>query len=208
MSIITKNGDEGWTTLFDGTKVLKSDNRPMAYGTIDELYSFLGIIKVKIKENNKEILLNIEEEFKKKSIDKTESFLKFISIFKDKDKIYFFDLIDLIQKRLISLMSELAVLKENCDKFCKNRISENDVIFLEIISYGIEKKVGKLNCFFVPGTGEIESYLNYARAIARRSEREVVFIKNLLKEDSKIIQYLNRLSDLLFLLSLFYQENN
>ena len=43
MKIYTKTGDKGKTSLIGGTKVLKSDRRIEAYGTVDELNSFIGL---------------------------------------------------------------------------------------------------------------------------------------------------------------------
>ena len=44
MKIYTKTGDEGKTSLFDNSRVWKSDNRIMSYGAVDELNSALGIL--------------------------------------------------------------------------------------------------------------------------------------------------------------------
>lgn len=205
MSIITKKGDDGFTQLFDGTVVKKSEDRPETYGIIDELFSFLGIVKDKIRQNNK--FLNLKENENLKNIILDESYNEFKSYFlidEDIVKISIEDLITLIQKRLMYLMSELAVNKENCDKFCKKRICENDITLLEQISYSIEKETGGINSFIIPGKNEIESHLNYSRTIARKAERKVVSIKDRLNEDSKIIPFLNRLSDLLFLIAFYY----
>jgi len=213
MSIITKKGDEGFTTLFDGTKVIKSDEQPRAYGTIDELFSFLGIIKIKLKTNDKNLHLmeidEINQIISDKNYEDIKSFFrKTESLFNTYMEISFHNIITFIQKRLIVLMGELAVKKENCEKYCKKRISEKDIRLIEIICYTIEKTTEKFNFFIIPGTNEEESFLNYARTITRKAEREVVAIKGRLNEDSKIIPFLNRLSDLLFLISLVYYENN
>src|SRR5947207_1230010 len=45
MSIYTRTGDKGKTSLFDGTRVLKSDVRVDTYGTVDELNSSLGVVR-------------------------------------------------------------------------------------------------------------------------------------------------------------------
>lgn len=45
MKIYTKTGDKGNTSLFGGTRVSKSDNRIETYGTIDELNSYIGLIR-------------------------------------------------------------------------------------------------------------------------------------------------------------------
>src|SRR5690242_15601580 len=52
MKIYTKTGDKGKTSLIGGTKVYKSDPRIEAYGTIDELNSFIGLCLDHLKANN------------------------------------------------------------------------------------------------------------------------------------------------------------
>ena len=44
MSITTKRGDEGMTSLIGGQRVLKCDERVEAYGTVDELSAFIGVL--------------------------------------------------------------------------------------------------------------------------------------------------------------------
>ena len=55
--IYTRTGDKGKTSLFDGKKVLKSDKKVNAYGTIDELNSVIGAASafIKIRSINKEL---------------------------------------------------------------------------------------------------------------------------------------------------------
>ena len=57
MKIYTKKGDLGQTSLFGGTKLPKSHIRINAYGTIDELNSWLGLIRdqIEIEEVRKEL---------------------------------------------------------------------------------------------------------------------------------------------------------
>ncbi|WP_315116353.1 cob(I)yrinic acid a,c-diamide adenosyltransferase [uncultured Clostridium sp.] len=63
MKIYTKGGDQGETSLIGGKKVSKEDDRLWAYGTIDELNSFLGLARSKVKDHKlKEVLLNIQKE--------------------------------------------------------------------------------------------------------------------------------------------------
>ena len=44
MKLYTKTGDGGETALFDGTRVLKSEERVAAYGDVDELNATLGVV--------------------------------------------------------------------------------------------------------------------------------------------------------------------
>ena len=52
MKIYTKTGDKGKTSLIGGTKVFKSDLRIEAYGTVDELNSFIGLCLDHLKSHN------------------------------------------------------------------------------------------------------------------------------------------------------------
>jgi cob(I)alamin adenosyltransferase len=62
MKIYTKVGDKGFTSLIGGTKVLKSDLRIEAYGTVDELNAHVGLCKDLIEDKHvKEILLEIQD---------------------------------------------------------------------------------------------------------------------------------------------------
>ncbi len=59
--IYTKGGDKGQTSLLGGTRVPKYDNRIEAYGTLDELNSFIGIVRdMNIGKYYKESLLTIQ----------------------------------------------------------------------------------------------------------------------------------------------------
>jgi len=60
--IYTKTGDLGETSLLGGTRVSKSHERVEAYGTIDELNSFLGLLRDQpIGDHYKQVLLRIQE---------------------------------------------------------------------------------------------------------------------------------------------------
>jgi cob(I)alamin adenosyltransferase len=62
MKIYTKVGDNGTTSLIGGTKVLKSDPRIEAYGTVDELNSYIGLCRDMISdENSRQILKEIQD---------------------------------------------------------------------------------------------------------------------------------------------------
>jgi cob(I)alamin adenosyltransferase len=57
MKIYTKTGDAGKTSLIGGAKVLKSDPRIEAYGTVDELNSYIGLISDYCNEDAIKIIL-------------------------------------------------------------------------------------------------------------------------------------------------------
>lgn len=62
MKIYTRTGDKGQTSLIGGTRVPKYHDRIEAYGTLDELNSFLGLIRDQdIGEHYKKVLSEIQE---------------------------------------------------------------------------------------------------------------------------------------------------
>ena len=62
MKIYTKTGDKGTTALFGGTRVAKHHIRIESYGTVDELNSYIGLIRdQEIDARSKEILVHIQD---------------------------------------------------------------------------------------------------------------------------------------------------
>ena len=86
MKTFNKRGDSGSTSLLFGERVLKSDLRCEAYGTIDEAISALGVARNLVKKNrSKEIILKIQKELfdvNAKLATKAEDYEKFISKFR------------------------------------------------------------------------------------------------------------------------------
>jgi len=60
MPIYTRTGDKGQTSLFGGTRVLKSDDRVDTYGTLDELNSLLGVVVANIETRHKKLASDLE----------------------------------------------------------------------------------------------------------------------------------------------------
>ena len=61
MKIYTKTGDQGTTALFGGKRVSKAELRVDAYGTVDELNSYIGLLRDQKKQPAKKILLEIQD---------------------------------------------------------------------------------------------------------------------------------------------------
>ena len=62
MKIYTKTGDQGTTSLFGGKRVSKADLRIETYGTVDELNSWIGVIRDQdVNRSRLEVLISIQD---------------------------------------------------------------------------------------------------------------------------------------------------
>lgn len=109
-------------------------------------------------------------------------------------------LISHLQNDLFDVGADLCVPLREGDK-PRLRIHMDQVKFLESQIDGYNEKLLPLNSFVLPGGGELASRLHLARAIVRRAERKVCHLAESEEINPLLIQYMNRLSDLLFVLS-------
>ena len=177
--IYTRTGDDGSTGLADGSRVLKHSLRPQAYGTVDELNASLGLV--------------------------------FLCLDNKKDENLFNDikvLIRGIQNDLFDLGADLSTpISKAKQSYKPLRITENQIKKIEkkIDEYNDELK--PLNSFILPGGSEAASLMHLSRTIARRAERDVSLLSSEEEINKNSLVYLNRLSDLLFVLSRVLNEN-
>lgn len=102
MSIYTKFGDKGKTSLYGGKTVSKDNIRVEAYGTIDELNSILGVVISELSDKNiKKNLIQIQK-------DLFETGTSLASLSKNRDK----DLSKYLQKRVLNFENEIDFLSE------------------------------------------------------------------------------------------------
>ena len=168
MKIYTKTGDKGETGLFGGERVSKHSTRLDAYGTVDELNSFLGLAILEV--DNQEI----------KSI------------------------IKVIQQKLFVVGSDLATPQtEKNQKLKITRTPDEYIDETEKLIDKFESQLDELKNFILPGGSKGSALLHICRTIARRAEREIVALKNTEEIGNNIVIFLNRLSDLFFVLSRF-----
>jgi cob(I)alamin adenosyltransferase len=164
MKIYTKTGDKGTTALFGGKRVSKADLRIDTYGTVDELNSYIGLVRDQpTNASRKNILIEIQD-------------------------------------RLFTIGSILATEPGNT-KVRVPSLSEGDVTVLEKEIDAMEEKLPPMKSFILPGGREAVSFCHIARTVCRRTERLVIALDAHEPVDPLIIQYLNRLSDYLFVLS-------
>jgi cob(I)alamin adenosyltransferase len=114
---------------------------------------------------------------------------------------------DRVQKGLIILSSEIATTAAAKDRL-KKKIDKNSICVLEKEIDCLENRCNiKIKTFCIQGENPVSSALDIARSITRRAERRCVTMteENMLK-NRNIIVYLNRLSDLLYLLARFNEK--
>ncbi|MDB2584212.1 cob(I)yrinic acid a,c-diamide adenosyltransferase [Alphaproteobacteria bacterium] len=177
--IYTRTGDDGTTGLTDGSRVLKHSSRPQAYGTVDELNSSLGLVFLCL--DNKDA----EDTFGEIKV-----------------------LIRGIQNDLFDLGADLSTpiskVKQNYKPL---RITKKQVNRIEKTIDKYNEQLKPLNSFILPGGSEAASLLHLSRTVARRAERDVSLLSCEEEINKNSLVYLNRLSDLLFVLSRVLNEN-
>ena len=105
-----------------------------------------------------------------------------------------------IQNELFVLGADLATPNEKQDKNVV-RLGKDHVSHLESVIDSLEKKLKPLSSFILPGGSPVAAHLHLARTICRRAERLVVRLAREEQIDPFCVMYLNRLSDLLFVLA-------
>ena len=103
----------------------------------------------------------------------------------------------LIQKKLYVLKSDLARPSSGEGQ----NIEEGDVEEVEKWIDEIESKLPELTHFIIPGGTKLGAKLHFARTVCRRAERWVVELSRREKINMGCVRYLNRLSDLFFVMA-------
>lgn len=162
--ITTRSGDDGSTGLGDGSRVSKGDARIAAIGEVDELNSFIGLLR-------------------------TESLPKEID-----------QVLARVQNELFDLGAELCIPGHVA-------VQPEHIARLDGDIAVFNAELGKLEEFILPGGSRAAGLAHVARCVCRRAERSVVIMEQNSSKSappespSYVRQYLNRLSDLCFVLA-------
>jgi cob(I)alamin adenosyltransferase len=113
-------------------------------------------------------------------------------------------ILQLVQDHLFILGAELADPDEEGHK--NAGIGEDPVRSLENEIDFIEEQLNPLQQFILPGGAPAGAELHVARAVARRAERHCVSLSRIEKVDPQIVRYINRLSDLCFVLARYVNQ--
>ncbi len=160
--IYTRGGDQGETSLGDGSRVSKLDCRIGAFGTVDELNSAIGVVLAgDVPEAMREPLSRIQNE-------------------------------------LFDVGADLSVPWGVTDRL---RVEQPMIDALEQLCDEFNADLPELRSFVLPGGTEAAARLHVARTICRRAERDVLLGAREVDLNPLVLRYLNRLSDLLFILA-------
>lgn len=159
--IYTRSGDQGETSLGDGSRIPKTDHRVRAMGSVDELNSAIGCAL--LEEMPEQVRGALQQ----------------------------------IQNELFDLGADLSCPFVQADG--KLRITDAQVQRLEGWIDAINEPLPALTSFILPGGSPAAARVHLARAICRRAELDVLSIDAAL--NPALVQYVNRLSDLLFVMA-------
>jgi cob(I)alamin adenosyltransferase len=169
--IYTRGGDAGETSLGDGRRVSKAALRIGAYGTVDELGAVLGIARTHPLPDGMDAWL------------------------------------ERIQNDLFDLGADLCVPEQERDdrqssrERTRLRVTPEQVTWLEARCDEVNETLPPLTSFVLAGGSPSAAALHLARTVCRRAERETVALAAAEPIGAAALQYLNRLTDLHFLLA-------
>lgn len=183
MKIYTRTGDAGSTGLFGGPRVAKDDDRIEAYGTVDELNAAIGMVRSGLVTPGDPAVA-------------PETDPNGGGRFADID-----DRLCQVQHELFSIGAELAT--PDPDSYDLRIIDEHHIETMETWIDELESELSPLKHFILPAGHTAASTLHLARSICRRAERRTVTLvrRHEVSISEALIVYLNRLSDLLFVLT-------
>jgi cob(I)alamin adenosyltransferase len=175
MKIYTKTGDRGETGLFGGARVSKAEPRVDAYGNVDELNSVLGAARGAAPSG--------AEGPGTAAGDPLDGLLHGI------------------QCDLLALGAELSCVPGKDVDVGIALLDDEDIARLERAIDELEQGLAPLRNFILPGGSPEASMLHLARTVCRRAERSLVGLAQNEPVRDELIRYLNRLSDLLFVMA-------
>lgn len=177
--IYTRTGDDGTTGLGSGPRRLKCDLRVEAYGTVDEANAALGMAR----------LYTSAADSAYRHID---------------------GMLERIQNDLFDLGADLATPDDGKPlDYEPLRIIASQVKRVEADIDALNAELQPLRSFILPGGSPAAAALHLARTISRRAERQMVALVKIEGEvvSAEALQYINRVSDFLFVASRSVNEN-
>lgn len=171
MKIYTKTGDKGTTALFGGTRVPKHNLRIESYGTVDELNSYIGLIR--------------DQQIDSKTIE---------SLLKIQNELFTLG-------AMLATPLEKEILKSGKQRLNIPKITALSIEYLEKEMDTMNLELPQMTNFILPGGNQTVSFCHIARCVCRRAERLATALNENEVINPDVLTYLNRLSDYLFVLA-------
>ncbi len=172
-SIATRTGDDGTTGLLYGQRVPKDHPQVEAVGTCDELNAALGAVQPLLPRGARGTKIRT--------------------------------LLRTVQKNLVALMGEIACGEKDAARYAKSKfekLSAADVARLDAAVAELEARSLKFDGWATPGANARAAAFDLARVAARRAERRIAGLPATGRRvRPEVRQFINRLSDLLWLLA-------
>jgi cob(I)alamin adenosyltransferase len=180
--LYTGGGDLGMTSLVGGRRVPKTHPRVEAYGTIDELNAFIGLLASEIDDT--EILEWL-------SFVQSKLFTVGTYLASDAPKTE-----NTAGAKNVSSDNKSPLASDN-----ENSLSDECIQTIEKAIDGIDGRLPKLNAFVLRGGTRPAALAHVCRTVCRRAERAVLRLAETVEIKNNVLVFLNRLSDLLFVIA-------
>jgi cob(I)alamin adenosyltransferase len=183
-AVTTRTGDQGESGLYSGERLPKDDELFEVLGTMDELSSWLGLIKASLRHG-------LESGYQ--------------------DRFAVPDQLETIQNDLYRFAAEAATSKQSPLYATLNPLAPADLERLESWERAVMKTIPLPKGFIVPGVTRLGATIDIARTVCRRLERRMVAWSRSGPAggpaSSVALRYVNRLSDYLFVLARAYEKD-
>ena len=163
--VYTRTGDQGETSLVGGVRIKKSDIRLEAYGTVDELSAYLGMLVA---------MLETGEEH---------------------------DFLIRVPNNLFNVCTHLATDQSQTPLYPSAHLAEGEIELLEKRIDEIMRSLPERQGFILSGGTTTAAQAHICRTVCRRAERRIAALAEGAQIAPEMQQYVNRLSDYLFVLA-------
>ena len=171
--VYTRRGDSGKTDLVGGVRISKADVRLDAYGTVDELSSQLGLLAAMMAERSEQ--------------DNTLATQR--------------ETIIGIQNSLFNVCTHLATDQSQTELYPSAYLPEGATERLENAIDTMKAQLPEPQGFILPGGTVVAAQAHVCRTVCRRAERHIAALAETATVGEEVMQYVNRLSDYLFILA-------
>jgi cob(I)alamin adenosyltransferase len=187
MKIYTKTGDDGTTGFAGGERVEKDDLRIEAVGTLDELNSAIGLALSAFSDKSP-TLKPTKIKMTDKPIDLRHILVQ-------------------IQNDVFTLGAELSTFTSKASERKMPETTVKPISHLESYIDSLVDKMPPQTSFILPNGNAESTALHFARTVCRRAERLLVKLNRLHTLNKNILIYVNRLSDLLFVMARYANKD-